>query len=419
MIEERKTISYNKAADILLVLSLFLYTYRGNVGAMAAICSMIIRMFSRKIRVKHTKILLVAWGIYLSIFAILLYFIRTVNFEMYVFVAYSFTVFNIFVDRQIDFDYIIKLIYNGSIIYVLSVWLQFLLPGVYTLIIRVFFSSDIYYEIVRRMSNGYMTGFTREVAYVALIIVAGLLYIVFFHKGKHKIPLAILYLITLFITGKKAHPVLAVVAIMLTYYLMTKNLKKHLKIWFGCLALLCLVVVTFPVWSNISFMSRIVVFINGIQNGLDANALTSGREVIYQRAFDLWSNNKMFGIGWENFRSLGAYGTSEYTTWFKNYDIHNCYLQILCETGIIGIIPFIVILLISFMTAIKKLRVQNSDGIRYSFAYFLFFWLYAVSEPCLFQDSYFILLFLCIGEIVWNTKSKWTEIDCKRKIEYD
>lgn len=103
----------------------------------------------------------------------------------------------------------------------------------------------------------------------------------------------------------------------------------------------------------------------------------------------------------------------------KINDIHNCYLQILCETGIIGIIPFIVILLISFMTAIKKLRVQNSDGIRYSFAYFLFFWLYAVSEPCLFQDSYFILLFLCIGEIVWNTKSKWTEIDCKRKIEYD
>ena len=64
MIEERKTISYNKAADILLVLSFFLYTYRGNIGAMAAICSMIIRMSSRKIRVKHTKILLVAWGIY-------------------------------------------------------------------------------------------------------------------------------------------------------------------------------------------------------------------------------------------------------------------------------------------------------------------------------------------------------------------
>lgn len=406
MIVKNKTVSYNKAADILLVISFFLYTYRGNLGAMVAVCSFIARMCSRKIRMKHTKILLLAWSIYLSAFAILSYSIRAVNFKMYVFIAYSFAVFNIFAARQINFNYVAKLLYKGSAAYVFSVWLQFLVPGVYTPIVRVLFSSDNYYEIIKRMSNGYMTGFTREVAYVALIIVIGLLYIVFLYKGKYRIPLAALYLITLFLTGKKAHPILVVVAIILTYYLMTENLKKHLKIWLICLALLGVAALTFPIWKNISFMSRIVVFINGIQSGLDANALTSGREVIYQRAFNLWSDNKMFGIGWTNFRSLGAYGTSEYTTWFNNYDVHNCYLQILCETGIAGMIPFIVIFLLSFAVSIKKLRSQKSGEIKYSFAYFLFFWLYAISEPCLFQDSYFIFLFLCIGEIAWNIQEK-------------
>lgn len=394
-------ISYNKMADLLFVCSFFLFTYRGNFGAIMAIFSMLFRLAGGK-AMRNVRPILIAWILYLGTFAVVLYFIRNLNVEPYVCVAYIFAIFNMLLAQQINFNYIVKMIYRISFLYVFSVWLQFLFPSIYSAFARVIFPSRIYSEIIQRMAEGYMTGFTREVAYVALIVLTGLIYTVFLDKRKNKVFLSVFFIVTLFITGKKAHPILAILAIVLTYYFMTKNLKKHLKIWIICFILATLAIVSFPVWRNISFMSRIVVFINGIQNGLDLNALTSGREVIYQRAINLWSENKMFGIGWENFRNLGAYGMSEYTTWFKNYDIHNCYLQVLCENGLAGMIPFVVLLLYSIILSVKVLRDKNDVNIKYAFSYFLFFCLYAISEPCLFQDSYFILLFLCFSYIVWN-----------------
>lgn len=401
---EKKRVSYNRLADSLLVLSFFLYTYRGNLGAIVALCSMLLRLNTRKILVRHTRPLLIAWTLFLSIFAVMLYSFRNINFEPYVFIAYIFAIFNILLSRQIDFNYVIKMIYKVSFLYVFSVWFQFLLPGFYSSLARIFFPSRIYLNIMTRMYGGYMTGFTREVAYVALIVLLGLMYVVFFCKGKKRIGLSIIFLSTLFITGKKAHPIFAVIAIALTYYLRTKNLKKHLKIWLICFCLLGGAAITFPFWKNFSFMSRIVAFIDGIQIGLDLNALTSGRAVIYERALELWSENKLWGIGWENFRNFGAYGTSEYTTWFRNYDVHNCYLQVLCETGIAGIILFVAILLCSVAQAIRTLRYQDDSGTKFAFSYFFFFWIYAITEPCMYQDSYFILLFLCICEMVWRNR---------------
>lgn len=123
----------------------------------------------------------------------------------------------------------------------------------------------------------------------------------------------------LFLTGKKAQPIFAIIAICIVLYSQTKNLKKHLKILCGIIAGVFAIVVSFPVWKNISFLERLVTFIENIKNGSDIIGLTSGRTVIYERAIELWSQNKWFGIGWENFRNIGAYGSSEYTTWYRQY----------------------------------------------------------------------------------------------------
>lgn len=407
MLKENNTnITYNKIADILLVLAFFLFTYRGNLGAIMAIGSLMFRMFAKNNLVRNIRLILAMWMGYLVVFAIVLYSIRSLNFEFYVLIAYIFAVFNMIFYRQIDFDYVIKLIYKGSFFYVFSIWLQFIFPSVYSIIAKIFFSSNIYQQITARMSEGYITGFTREVAYVALIVLMGLLYIIFYYDKKFKIPLCLFFVLTLFITGKKAHPILALFVIGLTYYFMTKNLKKHMKILLVCFAIIFTIILLFPIWKNISFMSRIVTFIDGIQKGLDVNALTSGRKVIYDRAWQLWADNKVYGIGWENFRNIGAYGISQYTTWFKNYDIHNCYLQILCENGLIGMGIFVLLIVFSIIMSIRTLRHFNNPSIKYSFCYFAFFLLYAISEPCLFQDSYFIIFFLCIGELAKNDFGK-------------
>lgn len=335
--KKRTTITLDEIADFLLVLSIFLFAYRGNLGGIFAILSLVIRILKGKfIKATANKILLL-WSLYLLVFPIGLYIVRNINFEFYAFMGYILSFSILIFANELNYERIFKYIYIGAIFIALSVLLQFLLPGIFDSIAKIVMPNNVYTSVINRNSTGYVTGLTREVSYAALFLFVGFLYAIFIKKDKM---LGILWLCILFLTGKKAQPIFAIIAVCIVFYLQTKNIKKHLKILCTIIAGVFAIVISFPAWSKISFLERLVTFIENIKNGSDIIGLTSGRTVIYERAIDLWKQNKWIGIGWENFRNIGAYGRSEYTTWFNHFDVHNCYLQILCETGITGMIIF-------------------------------------------------------------------------------
>lgn len=391
------TITLGQMADFLLVLSIFLFAYRGNFGGIVAIISLIVRIIKGKFVKTNANKMLLFWILYLLVFPICLYIIRNKNFEFYAFMGYVLSLSILIFANELDYERIFKYIYVGSIFIAFSVLLQFLSPKIFYSFSKIIMSSNVYTSVINRSSTGYVTGLTREVSYAALFLFIGLLYSIFIKKN---IVISFVWLGILFLTGKKAQPIFAIIAICIVLYSQTKNLKKHLKILCGIIAGLLVVVVSFPLWKNISFLERLVTFIENIKNGSDIIGLTSGRIVIYERAIELWRQNKWFGIGWENFRNIGAYGSSAYTTWFNHFDVHNCYLQILCETGIIGAAIFLFVLIPTLIYAIKILRKNPTQYIKFSEAYFIFFWIFALTEPCLYTDSYIIFFALALSFIL-------------------
>ena len=81
-------------------------------------------------------------------------------------------------------------------------------------------------------------------------------------------------------------------------------------------------------------------------------------------------------------------------------------MQILCETGIIGAAIFLSILIPTLIYAIKILRNNPTQYIKFSEAYFIFFWIFVLTEPCLYTDSYVIFLALALAYIFKRHKAE-------------
>ena len=132
----------------------------------------------------------------------------------------------------------------------------------------------------------------------------------------------------------------------------------------------------------------------------------SGRTVLYKLAFDLYSKSPIRGIGWGMYRrhTTGIFSRSSVVT----YEVHNVYLQVLCETGLIGITMYLFAILSSLFAALRNLlkRLSCADDIEETEAvtlglFFQFFYLiYGASGNPLYDYPfialYFIGLYLCL-----------------------
>ena len=77
--------------------------------------------------------------------------------------------------------------------------------------------------------------------------------------------------------------------------------------------------------------------------------ISTGRFDLYEIAYKAFSQSPIFGIGAGLFKEV----THAYT------DVHNAYLQVLCEQGIIGLILFIFPLLNILIDSIQQLRIAS------------------------------------------------------------
>lgn len=390
-------ITLNQLADFFLVLSIYLYAYRGNIGAIVAIFSIVSRIFCGKILINRNT-LNTFWCLFLLLFAVFLYLIRTLNFEFYVFVAYATSCILLICSKQVNYAFVFKGLFYISVFCLIGVLFQFLIPSGFNWIIVKVFPSDVSSAIISRATNGYVTGFTREVSYSTLFLSYGLMYVFFRDKKlSYKIIWGLIFVFALLLTGKKAQPIFCVLSILLVFFIGSKNIIKKLKICLAVAIVLLLIAATYPIWKNISFLSRVVSFIEAVLNDGNEIGLTSGRTVLYERALELWEQNKWFGIGWTNFRELGAYGSSQYTTWFQYFDVHNCYLQVLCENGIVGMIIYVALVISTLVCLIRYIRKSKKRSVLLTACYLLFFFLYSITGTCLYTDSCFIIFFLCIS----------------------
>lgn len=153
-----------------------------------------------------------------------------------------------------------------------------------------------------------------------------------------------------------------------------KDLGKKFLIAFIAVALALVIILSFAYFGFLSRYNDVLGFITqntGSQppelpdeellpdvelpeGEITADEVTSGRSELWKTAFSLFLKNPIKGIGWEQFMNYNTY----------EHDVHNTYLQWLCESGIIGFVLLAVpMFAICFIIFAQTLRFAKNDKV--------------------------------------------------------
>ena len=153
------------------------------------------------------------------------------------------------------------------------------------------------------------------------------------------------------------------------------------------------------IYNNVAFVRE--AFDSLVERFTASDDTYSGRTDLYQLAFSLYKGHALTGIGWGQYRAntLGIFGLEDAT-----YAVHNVYIQLLCETGIIGLSAFLIAAGTTIIYGIKKYRkfvrgeVQKKKKNIIELGIFLqlFFLAYCMSGNPLYDYNFCITYFIGI-----------------------
>ena len=150
-------------------------------------------------------------------------------------------------------------------------------------------------------------------------------------------------------------------------------------------------------------MERYAVFaerlINIIQGTGVQKDITSGRTILWQIALSFFMDNPVFGIGWGHFK--------EYIPAFMGdlNNVHNNYIQLLCETGVVGFLLVMVPMLMIFRETIRLIRVNKKKSNREpllmalnttSYGMQISFFVLSFLDPCLYKLLFWPLFAIAV-----------------------
>ncbi len=289
-----------------------------------------------------------------------------------------------------------KIIYLMGIFFTVGTFFPIILPGVYNGLIVPLMRQNGDYGILDYVNQGVYSGFTNQAGINAVYISFGLassfLLFLFCDTTKEKIKLSLIIgieLLAILLTAKRGPLLYVLLSMLLVYYFNSKRGKKLTNI------VKIVFVLTAFLFIAYSYVPAVNVIFTKFLEGNVGSDFSSGRYSLYERAWNYFHSNKAFGIGWTNFR----YFNSRYI------DVHNVYLQLLCETGIVGAIPFYFAFIYSFIHTIRILNQLKEvrGGASYTlilFSLFLqsFFLLHSFTSNALYD--YYISFFYFLGIVI-------------------
>lgn len=337
------------------------------------------------------------------------------------FVAMVFCIFSYY--EKSAYMLCIKVIVFISAIHSFGVIIQQFIPSLYKVCVE-FLPDSMINVVLSSRHNGFAT----NPGFAAAFICAGLIALITILVNDRKITfwnrcLLILMIVALLFTNKRAHPVFLGIALMLCWLLPVHNDSRINKYWKIFLAIVGIIVFFFAFKDflvRIPFVSSIVQTIDGLMLGTD---VTSLRSDLSSWAWRLFKENPVFGIGWGDYRST-IIGTITYST---ELDTHNIYLQLLCETGIVGFVCFVVPFVLFWIKA-KKAYCRCATGedeisktwkspLFFSFVFQTLFLIYGLTGNPLYDPNWMILyMFACSITISFVTLEKQIEESEQEKL---
>lgn len=287
---------------------------------------------------------------------------------------------------------------------------SFLSKGFYDAVVYPFISSinDIsHMGLSSYYSNGFTAHYSFNGMYVAMAVCVaiGILVPTDHHSKVNKKALKVAFVILMFLallfTNKRAHILFTGVGAFLAYYFYNCNIpvKRITKIF----ALLIGIILAGYFLSY--FMPDAFDFLQRFQESSKGEGgISNGRFSVWAKAITFSNGKLWFGTGWWSFyRYFGAH-------------VHNIYLQLLVETGVVGAIVFFTFFISSYIKNIiliirsrKNRTVLPTGAERYlivSLVYQTFFLLYGITGTCLYEIPTLVpyMMFTAITEHYWVYK---------------
>ncbi len=267
-------------------------------------------------------------------------------------------------------------------------------------------------QMIGLYNKGYITGFSPHYSitamYLAVTFGAPLAYaFASGFKNKKMNILALAILVSVLVTGKRAHSIFIIAVTMVIYLLV--HCDEPVKRWEKILLIIIVAALVFTVASQ--FVPQLMNVVNRFAETKEAGDVEMGRGQTRAVALGLWLENPLFGIGWDGFKYFykGIVG--------KELNIHCVYVQLLCEVGIIGALPFYTFFISSVIKAITLLRRYILDKendtskfivLIYSVFIQMFFLLYCVTGNPLYDNpTLFTYMIGCtMGEYYWLNRKE-------------
>ena len=327
----------------------------------------------------------------------------------YLFVLYIYLIFNSF----ISIDYEIGLARNLGFIrfIVLFVALNYFLNHksflknvliVWTIIIS-FVLFDVFYESFTGKNifgyggplvygNRIVSFFKDEpivggYIYSFYLILLGFLFNEFNQKKNLIVIFSIIFLVAITLTGERSNTIKAFLGFMIFYSVLREyDFKKKL------ILLVTMLIIFFSLLLNSSFLK--VRFVGQMQTYLSTN---NEYFSIYRSGFEVFKNNKFFGVGNKNYRietcKTENKDLREKETYYCTTHPHQIYFELLSEHGLFGLIFLFLIfyrLIFSKYSEIFKSENYISLG---SFAYIIITFVPLLPGGAFFSD-YMLTMFM-------------------------
>lgn len=270
-------------------------------------------------------------------------------------------------------EVVLKVYYLFGLITAIVSWMEYVSIGGYEKVTGLLFSPSVVKENVyeftaRKNLCGLTSHYSRNAFYVMTAIMVTLFDDTIVKTKKRRLFSGLFLVATLLAIGKRGHVLFLCASILLSYvYFSKKNVKKIAKALIltiiGIISIFG-VIITIPETRHTAER-----FITNDSSSAGKD-LSNGRYQMYEDIEVLYKKNDYIPIGW------GTYAAS---TDYYHPGLHNDYLQLFYEVGIIGVIMVLVPNYYFLIKSAKNAKKNEDSVAKLVLSFNIFFLLYAMT----------------------------------------
>ena len=295
---------------------------------------------------------------------------------------------------------IIKAFSIFSFVFSFVTVISLILPNVYLNYIVPLLSNDLQDTAIHFFSRNTSSGLTNQTGINAWFSVIGLAIALtdyFINKKIKSFLLIFFYFIAILFTGKRAHFLFSIISAGIIYFKINKH--KITKLLYFPLFLLIGLIISFYFFPELILERFIYRFMPNKEVDISAN-----RFFLWTHALNLFFKKPLLGWGYGYFSRISE------NFFTIPINVHNVYIQLLCEVGLIGFLLFFISTLGIIKYSLKNLNINNYESILSVFIQ-IFFLLYCFTGNPL-TDIFIYCVYIFFVCSFYKLEKNYGEVKC-------